>query len=201
VSTPAVAQRRFEAAAFVAAVELRVDPGSGLERFSGPMIGGEALLHAGTLWTFAVRVGDGSLTARTPGELNRDVGELSAEGRVHAGTGLSFSAGVCRRVYSTELARQRWNTLQVGVEGRLPFLGGAMQAVARGALLPVVAVNGLDHPKTAYAVGTGLEYQLGQGAIGIVYSLERYDFPAQATMQRLEQVSALTVRGVVRVGR
>src|SRR6266487_5445987 len=82
--------------------------------------------------------------------------------------------------------------------GRLPFLGGAMQAVARGALLPVVAVNGLDHPKTAYAVGTGLEYQLGQGAIGIVYSLERYDFPAQATVRRLEQVSALTVRGALR---
>ena len=201
MSTPAVAQRRFEAAAFVAAVELRVDPGSGLERFSGPMIGGEALLHAGTLWTFAVRVGDGSLTARTPGGLNRDVGELSAEARVQAGTGLSFSAGVCRRAYSTVLARQRWNTLQLGVEGRLPFLGGAMQAVARGALLPVVAVNGLDHPKTAYTVGTGLEYQLGQGAIGIVYSLERYNFPAKAMTQRLEQVSALTVRGALRLGR
>ena len=201
VTTPATAQRRFEAAAFVAAVELRVDPGSGVERFSGPMIGGEALMNVGTRWVFAVRVGDGSLTARTPGGPNRDLGEVSAEGRVHAGTGLSFSAGVCRRAYSTVLARQRWNTLQLGVEGRLPFLGGAIQAVARGALLPVVAVNGLDHPKTAYSVGTGLEYRLGQGTVGIVYSLERYDFPARAMVRRLEQVSALTVRGALRFGR
>src|SRR5207244_11903906 len=96
VSTPAAAQRRVEAAAFVAAVELRVDPGSGLERFSGPMIGAEALMNVGTRWVFAVRVGDGSLTAGTPGGLNRDVGGLSRAGRVHAGTGLSFSAGVCR---------------------------------------------------------------------------------------------------------
>jgi len=201
VTTPAAAQRRIEAAAFVAAIELRVDPGSGVERFSGPMIGGEATLQVSGRWALAVRVGDGSLTARTPGGLNRDVGELSAEGRVRAGTELSFSAGASRRVYSTELARQRWNTLQLGVEGRLPFLGGAMQAVARGAFLPVVAVNGLDHPKTAYTIGTGIEYQLGQGAIGIVYSLERYNFPAKAMTQRLEQVSALTVRGALRLGR
>jgi len=201
VSAPAAAQRRFEAAAFVAAVELRVDPGSGLERFSGPMIGAEAMLHLGTRWVFAMRMGDGSLTARTPGGLNRDIGELSAEAQARAGTGLTFSAGVCRRGYATELARQRWSTVHLGVEGRVPFIGGAIQAVARGALLPVVAVNGLDHPKTAYTVGTGLEYQRGQGSVGILYSLERYDFPAKAMTQRLEQVSALTLRGALRLGR
>jgi hypothetical protein len=201
MTTPAAGQRRFEAAALVAAVELRVDPGSGLERFSGPMVGGEAVLHIGARWAFAVRMQDGSLTARTTGGLNRDVGELSVEAQAHAKAGLSFSAGVCRRVYSTELARQRWSILHVGVEGRLPFIGGAIQAVARGALLPVVAVNGLDHPNTAYTVGTGLEYQHVRGTVGILYSLERYDFPAKAMPQRLEQVSALTVRGALRLGR
>ena len=67
-------------------------------------------------------------------------------------------------------------------------------------LLSVIAWVLSYQTKTAYSVGTGLEYQLGQGTIGILYSLERYDFPAQAMVQRLEQVSALTVRGALRVG-
>src|SRR5205814_9333519 len=77
VVTPAlVAQQRFEAAASAAAMEVRVDAGSGVERFSGPLIGGEGVVNAGR-WTFALRLGDGSLTARTSGGVNRDVGELA----------------------------------------------------------------------------------------------------------------------------
>ena len=201
VVTPAlVAQQRFEAAASAAAMEVRVDAGSGVERFSGPLIGGEGVVNAGR-WTFALRLGDGSLTARTSGGVNRDVGELALEARGRAGPALAFFALARRCVYSTDFARQRWSTLHLGIEGRVPFVGGAVQAVARGALIPVVAVNGLPSAKTAYSLGTGLEYQRGAGTVRMLYSLERYEFSPQGIVRRSEQVATLTVRGAVRLGR
>ena len=114
---------------------------------------------------------------------------------------LAFFALARRRAYSTDFARQRWSTLHLGIEGRVPFIGGAVQAVARGALIPVVAVTGLPSAKTAYTLGTGLEYQRGPGTVRILYSLERYDFSPQGVVRRSEQVATLMVRGAVRLGR
>ena len=43
------------------------------------------------------------------------------------------------------------------------------------------------------------EYRFGPVAAGLFYSLERYDFPAQDGVARVEQLSALTVRASARL--
>ncbi len=46
----------------------------------------------------------------------------------------------------------------------------------------------------AFRAATGLEYRIRTTTLGVEYSLERYDFPAEAGVRRLEQLSALTLR-------
>lgn len=179
-------------------VEHRVDAGYGLERSSGPVVGGEAVLHVGGRWQFALRVQGGTLTARTAGALDRDVGEVGVEAAMRVVPWLTLRAGISRRAYGTLLARQRWAIVGLGAEARVPIAGGTWQGIARGALLPVVAVNGLD-PDVAFAAASGMEYRRGSASLGVLYSLERHDFPAQPTV-RLEQLSALTVRLALRLG-
>lgn len=156
-------------------------------------------LELGTRWQLAVRLRGGSLTARTAGALDRDIGEIGVAAGARATSWLTFRAGATRRIHATALARQRWFLLDLGGEANVPLAvgGGAMRAIVRGALLPVVAVPGLDAPTTAFAAATGMEY-LSSGAtkLTILYSLERTDFPAR----RREQLSAVTARVTIRFG-
>ena len=46
----------------------------------------------------------------------------------------------------------------------------------------------------AFRAATGLEYRVRAATLGVEYSLERYDFPVEAGVRRLEQLSAVTVR-------
>jgi len=190
---PAMAQRALSVAPIVSLAEHRVDVGFGVERSLGPILGGVGTLWLGSRLAIAVRALGGSLFG-SQGVLDRDVGELGVEGSLAAGPWLSLQVGAARRSYGTRVARQTWTIVDVGAAARLAFAGGAIHGVGRAALLPVVSVTGLPDPGVAFRAGTGLEYRMGRGDLGVEYSLERYDFPVNQGVRRIEQLAALTLR-------
>lgn len=182
----AAAQRFVAATGSAQAVEYRLDAGFGLERYTGLVARGGMTLEIRAPFELAVDVGLGRLAGRTAGALDRDVGQLGIAARVHLADWLVGESGLIVRAFGTDLARQRWVVLGVGGEARLPFLGGAMQGVARAAYLPGVWVNGLQQPDLAFTAAAGLELRRGRVRARLLSLLERYDFAA-----RPEQLSAL----------
>ncbi len=189
---PATAQSALTVAPLVSLAEHRVDAGFGVERSLGPVVGGVGTLRFGPRLAVAVRALGGSLFG-SKGVLDRDVGELGVEGSMVAGPWLSLQAGVARRAYATRVARQTWTTVAAGAAARVAFAGGAIHGVGRAALLPVVSVPGLPDPGVAFRAAAGLEYRIRGTTLGVEYSLERYDFPIEGGVRRLEQLTALTL--------
>jgi len=192
-AAPAGAQRALTVAPLVSLVEHRVDAGFGVERSLGPILGGVGTLRFGPRLAVAVRAFGGSLFGST-GVLDRDVGELGVEASVLTLPWLVLQAGAARRAYSTKLGRQTWTLVSLGGTARMAFAGDAIHSVWRAALLPAVSASGLRGPDMAFRAATGLEYRIRTTTLGVEYSLERYDFPAEAGVRRLEQLSALTLR-------
>jgi len=191
---PVAAQRGPTGAAFISVAEHRVEAGYGVERSSGVVLGVEGALPVGPRLSLALRAQGGSLHTSSPGAVNRDVGQVTAEARMAAAPWLTFQLGATRRVYSTVIARQRWTIVHLGAAVRVPFAVHGISGLARAALLPVVSVNGLDRPEVAFTAAAGMEYRVRSLAIQALYSLERYDFPAREAVRRLEQLGQLTLR-------
>lgn len=173
-----------------------MEAGFGVERSRGPTGGVEVTWSPNARWDVGLRVVGGSLSAANASAISRDVGELGLSAGFRAQPWLRLRAGLTRRVYGTVIARQAWTLMHVGAEARVPFLGGAVQAVAGGAWFPLVAVNGLPHPDLALTATTGLEYRVSRMTLDLRYTLERYDFPASPA-RRLEQFSGLQLRARV----
>jgi hypothetical protein len=201
VAREPAAQQRFSGTVAVSLAEHRVDAGLGRERSTGLVLGAGAGLQVSRRLDLAVRAQGGSLDASSSGAVDRDVGEIGIAASVAAGSWLSLQAGVARRVYSTLLARQGWMLAGVGAEAHFTYTGTPVRGLARLWWLPVASVSGLPRPDLAFTAATGLEYRTGAFTLGAVYSLERYDFPAEAAVQRVEQLAALTLRLDVRPGR
>ena len=190
---PAGAQRALTVAPLVSLAEHRVDAGFGVERSLGPIVGGVGTLRFVRRLEVAVRAVGGRLIGST-GVLDRDVGELGVEASVLTLPWLALQAGAARRAYSTKLGRQTWTLVSLGGTARMAFAGDAIHSVWRAALLPAVSASRLRDPDTAFRAATGLEYRVRTATLCVEYSLERYDFPAEAGVRRLEQLSALTLR-------
>jgi len=188
----ALAQGAFTIAPLVSLAGHRVDAGFGVERSLGPIIGGVGTVRLGPRVVLAVRARGGSLFGAR-GVLDRDVGELGVEGSVATGPWLALQLGVTRRAYGTRLGRQTWTTVAAGATARVAFAGTMIHAVGHAALLPVVSVTGLPDPGVAFRAAAGLEYRIRATTLGVQYSLERYDFPVNQGVRRLEQVAALTL--------
>ena len=190
---PASAQRALTVAPVVSLAEHRVDAGFGVERSLGPIVGGVGTLRFVRRLEVAVRAVGGRLIGST-GVLDRDVGELGVEASVLTLPWLALQAGAARRAYSTKLGRQTWTLVSLGGTARMAFAGDAIHSVWRAALLPAVSASGLRDPDVAFRAATGLEYRVRTTILMVEYSLERYDFPAEAGVRRLEQLSAVTLR-------
>ncbi|HEU5260153.1 MAG TPA: hypothetical protein VFU41_01890 [Gemmatimonadales bacterium] len=188
------AQQRFSGSAWASLAEHRVDAGFGLERASGLVFGAAVSAHVGPRLELALRAQGGSLEASTAGAVDRDLGEIALATRVAAASFLSLQAEASRRVYSSAIARQAWTLVGVGAEVQVPFIEKAVRGLARAGFLPVVSVEGLHRPDLAFTAAAGLEYAAGAITLRALYSLERYDFPAQDAGRRPEQLSALTLQ-------
>ena len=185
----------MSAAARAGVVEHRIDAGFGVERAAGLVAGVEGAVQIGTRWRLAITWQGGSLDARGTGATDRDVAEVRLEGGARATSWLEFRTSVTRRVFSTALARQRWDILAVGATARAP-LTDRLEAIVAGEYAPVAAVHGLPHPSVAFAAASGLVYRFGRRSVHLLYGVERYDFPGRA-----EQLGSLLVSAAWRLGR
>jgi hypothetical protein len=179
---------------FAGVAQHSVDAGYGIEHASGPILGGAASVYLFDRMELALEALGGSLNGESAGVLDQDAGQIAARLRVRTVRWLAVEAGYVRRVYSTALARQTWTMVATGVEARVAILDGAVHGVARIDLLPSVSVNGLPKPDLAFTSAAGLDYHYGPVTAGVLYSLERCDFPVVSSTQRLEQLTALSLR-------
>jgi hypothetical protein len=171
----------------------RVDAGFGVEPSSGVLVGVEAAVSVGDRLTLRLLTQAGSFHADASGAIDRDVAEVGVQAEVLTFPWLTAQAGLRRRTYSTNLARQPWTTIHVGAEARVPFTETGVSGIVRAALLPGVWVRGLRQPDLAFAVASGMEYRRRRASLAVLYSLERYRFPAVGGAQRREQVVGLTL--------
>jgi len=192
-AAPAAAQWTVRGSGVVSVMRHRVDAGYGVEPSRGVGVGAELVVGKGDRLALRLLTLSGSLDAAGPGAIDRDIADVGAEVDVVALPWLAAQAGVRRRTYSTVLARQRWTTLHVGAEARLPFTQTGVSGIVRGAVLPGVWVNGLDQPDLAFTVASGMEYRHGRASVAVLYSVERYRFPAGAQPSRREQIAALAL--------
>jgi hypothetical protein len=191
---PATGQLAVRGSGIVSIMRHRVDAGYGVEPSRGVGVGAELVVGKGDRLALRLLTLSGSLDAAGPGAIDRDVADVGAELDVVALPWLAAQAGVRRRTYSTVLARQRWTTVHVGAEVRFPFTQTGVRGIVRGAVLPGVWVNGLDQPDLAFAVASGMEYRHGRASVAVLYSVERYRFPAGTRPSRREQIAALTLQ-------
>jgi len=199
----AAGQQRAGIAASVSLVEQRVDldMGSGAQRTFGPVAGVHATFLTTPWLELSGRVRSGHLSAKTAAAEARDIGEVGVGASVLATPSLAFAAGFQMRSFAGTFGTQRWTSLSLGVEERLVFIGGELRAVFRAAVLPLVTVSGLPNPNIAVSVSSGLEWTHGRWSGTVLYTLERYDFPEQGSVRRLEQFGGLTIRMGLRLGR
>lgn len=191
---PASAQWTLRGTGLVSVMKHRVDAGYGVEPSSGVVIGGGVTVGAGDGFTVHLLVQTGSLQAQAPGAIARDVADVAARLDAVALPWLTVQAGAGRRTYSTVLARQSWTMINVGAEARFAFSESGVSGTLRGAILPGVWVSGLDRPDLAFMGAAGMEYRPGHVILALLYSLERYRFPAGAMAPRREQTAALTLK-------
>jgi hypothetical protein len=192
-AAPASAQWTVRGTGLVSVIKHRVDAGYGVEPSSGVAVGGEVTVGADR-FTVHLLAQAGSLQTQTPGAIARDVAEAAARFDAVALPWLTIQAGAGRQTYSTLLARQSWTMINIGAEGRLAFSESGVSGTIRGAVLPGVWVSGLDKPDIAFTGAAGMEYRRRHATVGLLYSLERYRFPAGAMAQRREQITALTLK-------
>lgn len=193
----AAAQVRLRISGSFALADHRVDAGFGPERSSGYLLGTDIRVGLGPGLAIALAERSGRLAADGGGAIDRDLAEVSAGAEFLPLPWLALETGVIARSYGTVVARQRWTLLRVGAEARVPLSGEALWATARAHLLPIVSVNGLSQPNSAFAAATGMAWTRGRVTVDLAYALERCDFPAAGSVRRVEQLSALVMRGGV----
>lgn len=178
-------------AGLVGASEHRVDVGFEVERSSGLVGGGRISVVFPPRVTLRVTALAGRLERDSANADDRDVADVGFDAGYRALSWLTFVTGVRTRTYTAPIARQRWTSLQLGAEARIPLLDGAIEGVGRFLLLPLVSVSDLDQPELAFTTGAGIDYHVGAVAVGLRYALERYDFAARQGVARREQLSSL----------
>jgi hypothetical protein len=182
-------------------MEHRVNAGLGVEQASGFVFGGQGRVRFGSWFELGGHGFVGTLTPDSTFATERRVTEADVVGSLTAIPWLALQVGGSIRSYEGTLARQRWASVRVGGEGRLDLARGRMRGIVRAGLMPYVEVSGLTNPTTALYAGAGLEIELRPFVACIIYQLERYDFPAQAGLERSEQLASLTAGLGIALGR
>lgn len=177
----------------------RVDIGLGVERSSGPVFGVGVLLEPFAGVSLDVRGLGGTLDARTPPAETRVLGEVGAIGRLRVLSWLDATLACTARSYRSSLARQRWSSVAIGGEALVPIAGG-VEATLGGSLVPIARISGQASPKLAVTGSTSVRWRGERLDLWLGYALERYDFPAAARIDRVEEHSSLVLRGGYRIG-
>ena len=147
-----------------------------------------------------VRSAGGSLTASEDPRANHELAEAEAGLSALLLPWLAATVSAEGRSYSGALTTQRWKALRTGAEARLDLANGA-RAVIRASAFPKVTVDGLPSPNLAIGGGTGIELRRRRLFASLVYSIDRFDFPAGSGGKRVEQLSSLMLQAGWRFGR
>jgi hypothetical protein len=193
VSGTAGAQRPVVPFATGAIVDQRVELDGEVERVGGALWGAGATVLINDWLSVRGRVASGTLSARTTGAESRSLAEGELTVILVPDRWIALDAGPLVRTMETSIARQRWIELRTGAELGLDIVEG-LRGTIRLSIAPSVSVSGHRAPDLAIGAGTGLEYTHGRLRAGLVYSLDRYDFPAEGGAPRLEQRSMLLAR-------
>ena len=185
--------QRITAAVTGSWTEHRVEAGLGTEVSTGPSVTLGAAMRLGTKLHVAAEGMVGKLTPDGVGE-ERDVSEVSLAVRYDLLRWLSLETSATARGYTAPIATQHWTIARIGAEARLPLGSGRFTGVGRVAFLPIVDVNGLSAPEQTIAAAAAIEYDPGRLAFRLQYQLERYDFPPQGAVTRLEQLTGVALR-------
>lgn len=141
----------------------------------------------------------GALAARTSATDDRRFGELDLAAVISPFPWIGFEVGGGSRTFTGPLGRQRWVTMRAGAELRTAFGDGRVQGTVGAALVPVVTVSGVASPSVAVTGHSGILYRHRNLTARIEYQIERYDFPAEGSTRRVEQMSSLAAHIGVRV--
>lgn len=188
------AQRTYTASVDGMLAEHRVTLGSDIEKASGPIFGASISTNVLDWLAVGARVSGGTLLAEIAPAEDRSMGEIGVQVDAFPIPSIGLATTIAVRGYSGTLGRQRWIILATGPELRLPLYEERVRGSVRLALMPLVAVSDTDDPERALAGTLGVEYRGQRLAAEVSYSLERFDFPAEALAQRLEQLSTLSLR-------
>lgn len=197
---PRTAIAQFRSLAFtgdVAFAEHRVDDrsvGGSVEISTGTLFGAGLRVRVGTRGTIAAAGRTGVLHPGGGATLPRDVAEVGLDGAFRMRDWFDVVAGVRVRSYTTALARQRWTAPYLGVVARVPFAVEGLRGLLDVAVHPFASVTGLTRPELAISSGAGVAYSRRRLDVQLRYSLERYDFARGTVAERLEQLSAITLR-------
>lgn len=195
-----VASQSLVAAMSGAAVEHRVEAGTGVEVSRGPLVGATVGVALRPQLEIAVTAEVGKLNPDGPGE-ERDVGQLGLAARLHLGSWFTAEVAARARSFTAPIARQHWTTVYVGGAARVPFAGGRWSGQIQGGVFPVVSVDGLSGARLAVFAAAGVAYRADPLTFSVQYWAERFDFrPANGTA-RLEQLTGLRAAVALRLRR
>jgi hypothetical protein len=186
-----VAQVTVTPSVFVAYVEHQVNIGFGGERTNGPVLG--AAVHVAPVRFVDVTLSGyaGTLVPDSANLDSRRMADLELATSVFATPTLALQVRVRAQSYTTSLARQRWTSFVVGGEFAPLMFDGAARAVFRAGLAPVTSVSGSPNASFGATGAAGFEFLRGPLTGALLFSLDRYDFPAASQFARSEQVVML----------
>ena len=196
-TTPEITGPKKPAAVFAAVVGIadhRVDIGIGTEKTSGPVFGAEFELPFTRQLTMRGQAIAGKLSAGTSGIDDRTLTDFGATLSYDALSWGSLEIGSGIRSYTTTLATQRWSSIATGGRAHLEALDGLVSGHVNFAFLPLVSVSGIQSPSLGLQAGAGLGFRQRRLTAGLHYELERFSFPAQLGIQRIEQYAILRFR-------
>lgn len=190
----------------MAIVDYRVDAGSvdagfGAERYDGWALGVDVARHFGSRFTVRLMGQGGQLRLNGTGDLDRRIGDAELSACLTVADWWGFYSGLSVRAVANDAARQRWIFGRIGVAVQPAFTGGSMRAIGRLGVIPIAAVSGLPSASFAFDGAVGLDYDRAGVTLGVLYGLERFGFPSRNGIRRSEQMSTLTLRGGIRLGR
>ena len=182
-----------------------------IEDRSGVMYGGRGQLNPFGWLSLEGEVRTGQLTAAgTIGE-PLTVTEASGQAMLYLMPWLGLGGGYSIRAEKTDIARQSWAIPKALVQGRASFVGDAISTVTTLYILPAASFSGTpdgkdpavpaQQPNIGFGGEAGLELRRGALDAGLLYYVEKFEFPEVQGRSRIDQFSTLRLRLGFKIGR
>lgn len=179
------------------------------ETRTGLMYGGVAEVAPHRMLKGTVHFRMGTLLTNQPTGEDLHVTEGEADLTFSPAPWFGIRGGYAMRNDQTELATQHWTFPRASLVGRFPFVGGAVVNTMGISVLPFAKYTGHKDgtgkeisPKPFSLGGeAGLEVHTGYFSAGVVYYVEKFEFPVLNGETRKDQFSTIRIRLGLQAGR